>query len=390
MRALSHTQMSMYLRCPQQWKQKYVDGREEEPKPYLTLGSAVHRALEVFYDRRVAAPASLEEMEAAFDEEFDPEAFESEEEAERARADGLAMVRAFHEEHAPAFAPAFHVESTLRFELAGERVVAKLDRVDRTDDGGLRVVDYKTGKPFTLDRVEEDPQLTLYQVAAERKLGMPVESLVLYHVPSQTPLESGRRGPEEIDRLRKRVRRVAEGIRREEYEPDPGPYCEWCDFRPWCPAWADEYPENWEEEPAPPAPDRAEARRLADRYGELKARRSEIREELEEIRSKLERYFGATGERSVAGERHGVRATRWEKFDLEDDELKELLAPHGLWEGLLSPHWRAIQSLVDDEEVPPEVRERMREIARVEERWRLRAFGVEGGDAGEDGAEEET
>jgi len=37
----------------------------------------------------------------------------------------------------------------------------------------------------------------------------------------------------------------------EAFEPEPGGHGRWCDFRPLCPAFADEFPENWEEAAEP-------------------------------------------------------------------------------------------------------------------------------------------
>ncbi|MFW6010384.1 MAG: RecB family exonuclease, partial [Gemmatimonadota bacterium] len=272
MRPLSATSLKTYRRCPRQWAFRYVEGLEEEDKPFFNLGTAVHAALETFYDGRVAAPAPLEATLEAFHEAFDPAAYESPEEADRRRADGVKMVKDFHARHAPDFEPALAVEKRLNFELEGVTFRGMVDRIDKVDDDRLRIVDYKTGRSFDLDRVRTDPQLTLYQVGVERKLGMEVASLVLYHVPSQTPFEVERHPPERVEELRAAVRKAVRGIREERFEPEPGGHCRWCDFKPWCPAFADEFPENWEEEPEPPAPDAAEARELADRYGRLKVR----------------------------------------------------------------------------------------------------------------------
>lgn len=382
-RALSQTQMRTYETCPQKWKLKYVDGREEEPKWFFNLGSAVHDALEVCYRKRVAGPAPVEEMVAAFEETFDPDAYDSAEEADRYRADGLAMVRAFRERVAGEFRPALFVERRLRTEVAGEPVVAKMDRVDRVDgDEGssrLRIVDYKTGGAFTLADVEQDQQLALYQMVAERELGMQVESLVLYHVPSQTAFEVARREEEALDAVRERVRRVAGGIRREEFEPAPGDHCRWCDFQPWCPAFADRYPENWPQEPPPPAPSHDEAAELADRYGELRSQASELKSQASDVRERLEAFFEETGERAVAGERYRVRARRTVGWRFDDEELQEVLEPLGLWEEVLKPDWRREAGLLDRPDLPEELRARLREIGRRRISWRLTRQELEGG-----------
>lgn len=393
MRRLSATSLRTYLRCPQQWKLKYVDRLPEEPKPFFNLGSAVHAALEVMYDGRVASPAPLLEMIRAFEEEFDPEAYPSEEERERRRADGLRMVRDFHEEHAgEEFRPAMAVEKRISFEVDGIPFHGVVDRIDKVDDGRLRIVDYKTGGSLDLDRVRTDRQLTLYQLGVESQFGMEVEALVLYHVPTQTPFEAAAHGPGRVEEVRAEAREVARGIRDEEFEPDPGHYCRWCDFQPHCPAFADEYPENWREEGEAPVPSPQDAARLADRYGELEARKEEVESELEEVESALERYFQETGARAASGQAYRVSASRREAWRIDDDEaLREILEPEGLWDRVLVTRadWRQKAALPDDTTLPDDVRERVRELARKKVMWRLRVGEVEspedgaGGDRGD-------
>lgn len=378
MRALSQTQIKMYRRCPQQWKLKYVDGRPEEPKPFYNLGSAVHAALETFHDGRVAEPAPIEAMVAAFEEAFDPEAYPTEEERERRRADGLRMIREFHEKHAPDFRPALAIEKSVHFELDGIPLTGFIDRVDPLDDDRIRIVDYKTGRAFDIERVRTDIQLTLYQLAAEVAFGKEVATVSLYHVPTQTPFEVERHGPEQAEKLRTAAREVADGIEREAFEPTPGRHCRWCDFKPWCPASADEYPENWEEEPLPPVPTHAEAAELADRYGQLKQDESARETELSEIRSELERFFEETGERAVSGDTYRVTATRREKVRFDQDELRGVLEPRGLWERVLKPDWRAEAELYWDPSLPSEVQEALDEIVQESAGWTIRYSRREG------------
>jgi putative RecB family exonuclease len=335
---LSASSLHAYLGCPQMWKLRYVDRRPQPKRWYLNLGTAVHAALERFHSGRVAAPATVEEMLEAFEEKLDPEAYTSAEDLERARADGRQMVRDFHATHAPDFQPAARVELPIRFVFENERFRGYVDRVDKTADGGVRVVDYKTGGRLTLSRAREDDQLTIYQIGVEAELGLPVRSVALYDVRSQILLEVERHGEHRVEALRRKVRRVARAIRAGEFEPRPGRSCGWCDYKAWCPAFAHLYPENWIQEPLPPTPTHAEAAELADRYGRLKAQVRDRARELAQIKRDLHRFFADTGERAVAGEQFEVRA----------------------------------EALPVDPDVPDHVVRRMKAIGRQGVRWRIR------------------
>ena len=96
-----------------------------------------------------------------------------------------------------------------------------------------------------------------------------------------------------------------------------------------------------------------------------------LESELKEAREPLERFFGATGERTAAGDRYRVKATFCTGYRFDDEELRPLLESAGLWEKVLIPDWRAEEALLADPDVPAEIRLRMEEMADTEEGWTL-------------------
>jgi hypothetical protein len=264
------------------------------------------------------------------------------------------------------------VEQTLRFEVDGIQVMAVADRIDKLESGRVRVVDYKTGKIWTRQQVEDSPQLSLYQIAVEDQLGVEVEELQLYHVPSGTPITVPRRTEEQLEEARNRVRAVVRGVESGEFEPVRQQRCTWCDWREHCSLFADWYPENWEQEPPAPAPSHEEAKALADRFGRLKAEIKERHTELDEVRAALETFFDETGERAVSGEDYRLTAKRHVDMNFPDDEaLRAILEPAGLWEMILAPEWHRKAKLLTDVEVPEEVRAKLEELAEDKVRWRV-------------------
>lgn len=389
MRRLSQTAIRTYRTCPQQWKQIYLDGRKIPPAPPLTLGSAVHAGLEAFYRKRVSAPAPLTGVLAAFEAELDPGAFEDPGDVETARAEGRAMLERFYARHGPDFRPALDVELALRFDVEDVPMISILDHVEKTGENRLRIRDYKTGRFFGPEEAEGSDQLTLYQIAAEDRLGLEVEALSLYHVPSLTEWTVPRRTEEEVRAVRARVTGTAAAIERGEFEPRPGRHCDWCHAKPWCPAFADEFPEHWGQEPAPPAPGHAEAAAFADALGEVRELKKELDAQAEQLQDRLVAYFEATGERAVAGERYRVTASLGERFQCDDEAARAILEPAGLWEKVLAPAWHRKARLLDDPEIPPELRRQLEARGTRTRGWTLRhaarrAAEPEASDAGEE------
>lgn len=372
MRRLSQTAIRTYRTCPQQWKQIYVDRRKVPSAPALTLGSAVHKGLETFYQRRVAGPAQLAQVLEAFDAELDPAAFDDRAALERARAEGRAMLERYHTRHATDFRPALDVELALTYEVDEVPMISILDHVEKTADDRLRIRDYKTGRFFGPEQARASEQLTLYQIAAEDRLGLEVEALSLYHVPSLTEWTVPRRSAAEVAAVRSGVVATASAIERCAFEPTPGHHCSWCHARPWCPAFADEFPENWAQEPSPPTPGHAEAAAFADALGEVRELRKELETQARSLQERLVAYFEATGERAVAGDRYRVTASVGERFQCEDDDLRAILEPAGLWARVLAPAWHLKSRVLDDPAIPADLRRELEERGARSRSWTLR------------------
>jgi len=385
MRRLSQTQIRTFQACPQRWKLRYVDGLKEPPSPPLTFGSAVHSGLETFYRNRIAGPAPLDDVLASFDSELDHTAYDTPQDFERARADGHAMLQSWYSTHAANFQPALAVELALQYSVDDVPMISILDRVDVGEDGRVRITDYKTGKFFLRDKAQESQQLTLYQIAAEEKLERQVESLSLVHVPSDTEWRVLRRSPAEVESVRRLVLDTAQAIEDQAFEPRPGRQCSWCHVKPWCPAFADQYPENWPEQLDSLVSSPAEVAELADALGMALQVKKEAEERIRAAQEQLISWFDATGQRAVAGSSFRVQASRSEKAALtcNDDELRALLEPAGLWEEVLAPAYHLKTRLLQKPELPSEIRGALDE--RIESRvsWRLTPHSLGSGGEGD-------
>jgi putative RecB family exonuclease len=385
MRRLSQTQISTFQACPQRWKLRYMDGLKEPPSPPLTFGSAVHAGLETFYRNRIAAPPPLQDVLDSFDSELDRTAYGTPQDFESARADGHAMLQAWYSKHAADFQPALAVELALRYSIDDVPMISILDRVDVGDDGAVRITDYKTGKFFLRDKAQESQQLTLYQIAAEEKLERQVESLSLVHVPSDTEWRVSRRSPAEVDSVRRLVLDTAQAIEDQAFEPRPGRQCSWCHVKPWCPAFADQYPENWPEQLDSLVFSPAEIAELADGLGQAQQTKKEAEERIRSLQQKLIAWFEASGQRAAAGSSFRVQASRSEKTALtcNDDELRALLEPAGLWTEVLAPAYHLKNRLLHRPELPGDIRGALDEHSESRVSWRLTPQSLGSDDEGD-------
>lgn len=176
---LSYTSLSAYIGCPRCYYVKHVMNLPDAVGSSLRVGSAAHRALEIYckawreaetVGHRVPDIASLENIgrDALFaqvepDEPVDP--------GELAQL--LAQLRVYAEHlHDETDEPVeIERKAIINYPHAGHthRLTAKIDRIDRTPTG-IRIIDYKTGlaSKRLLEPKADDLQLGLYAMAARQ------------------------------------------------------------------------------------------------------------------------------------------------------------------------------------------------------------------------------
>ncbi len=84
-----------------------------------------------------------------------------------------------------------------------------------------------------------DPQLTMYQMAAQQVIGRDVDTLTLYHLNSLTPVTVPAHSDALEDKVRETVVDVAKAITKGDFDPKPDArgHCQWCDYVQVCPAF---------------------------------------------------------------------------------------------------------------------------------------------------------
>jgi putative RecB family exonuclease len=263
-RPLSHSSISLYQECPLKYKFKYVDKIPEKPRHFFSFGQSVHLALEYFYGVKTPTPPSLEDLLKSYREQWVKGGYRDEAQEAEYFEEGRRILTRFHDKHAKDFKLPYFVEYAFTFEVEGVPVTGRIDRVDKLEDGRLSVLDYKTGKQLATGRIDTDAQLTMYQLACEKGLGAEVGELVFYHLPTLKQHRSARRPSPLVDELKSRVVSTAEAITKEKFDPKPSEgVCKWCDFKPICPIYKDQFAGA----PSAKAAGEPEIAALVDRYG---------------------------------------------------------------------------------------------------------------------------
>jgi putative RecB family exonuclease len=211
----------------------------QEPGPALTLGNAVHHALERFFGLPPAerSEATLHKaLRAVWRQHVKPGTFASREaEAECGRS-ALAMLSLFAERFATTTVPLAREQWVSKRLNNGVEIFGKIDRIDAAPNKRLQVVDYKTGRS-TLDETDlpTDTAAQVYLTASEARAAREVTRVRIVYLAHGVEVrwEPER---EDAEAAEERLIAVTDRIRADrEFEATPGSHCSWCPFRLLCP-----------------------------------------------------------------------------------------------------------------------------------------------------------
>ena len=261
--ALSPSRALDFKTCALLYRFRVIDQLPEPPSLDAARGTVVHGVLEKLFDlpasgRTVAAAVELVEPEWRALLEADPELAALVDEGEAECADGSAGLVGLLESTRGLLDSYFALEDPRRLEPAerevlveatlpsGVRLKGFVDRLDRSPDGDLRVVDYKTGKsPHEAYEGKALFQLRFYALALWRSSGVLPRLLRLYYLRNREVIDYS---PDERDLagLERQLEALGEAIARARESGDwrhkPSKLCDWCSFQSLCPAFGNTPP----------------------------------------------------------------------------------------------------------------------------------------------------
>lgn len=231
---ISFTQLRIYLECPWKYKLFFVDRRRIPPSPQSSLGVSLHRTLEQYHRRKLE---SWEELRDAYEGEFLGSGYATPAEKDQWRKKGERILKRWHEDESSRRAESLGSEREFFYPLGRHTVRGMIDRIERTPEGQVEVIDYKTS--FGLGPNDPPPappaenlQLRFYALGAARCFALEPKLLTIHY------LAAGRRDtspydPAQEEELERLIEETADKIERQVWTPDTR-FCPRCDFRNDC------------------------------------------------------------------------------------------------------------------------------------------------------------
>jgi len=248
-RSLSPSKVSSFRDCALAFRFTAIERLPDPATIWTVKGTLVHSALEQLFwnhPRGTRSPAAAAaELDAAWTALQDDADYLSlglgPDQADAFRSDADQLVANYFLLEDPDEVTPVGIELTLEARLGDVRLRGILDRLDRTPDGELVVVDYKTGRaPAPAYEQSKLAGVQLYALLCQEVLGRRPVQVKLLHLKEPTviaaePSEQGLKGQ------RTKTLAVWSAIERacrdEDFRPKTGPLCRFCRFRDFCPAY---------------------------------------------------------------------------------------------------------------------------------------------------------
>jgi DNA helicase-2/ATP-dependent DNA helicase PcrA len=232
---LSGNAVETYSTCPLKFKLRRDWQIPGDASAAMQFGNAIHTVLKRYYDPAMPTQEmSFADVVEVFKHEFAKAVIEDPVQRQLYQEQGSKHLKAIVESRPRGSVEVIAAEAGFTFRMGKLKIVGRIDRMDRIEDNCVRVIDYKTGTPWDQKDADESLQLSIYAMGAAEMKYAPRE-LVLLNVRGNEEIVTSRTGAQ-LERARRKIEDVAEGIAAEEFSPRPGLHCRWCEFARLCPA----------------------------------------------------------------------------------------------------------------------------------------------------------
>ncbi len=384
----SHSQLSTYETCPQQYRLAYIEKIKTETEGIEAfMGSRVHDALEKLYrDLKVTKLNTLEELLNFYHQSWEKnwndmvQIIRKEYNAEDYRRLGEKCVSDYYKRYYPFDqGKTLGLEENIYFPLEEEKgywIRGFIDRLTLVDNSILEIHDYKTSNRLpSQEDAKSDRQLAFYQMGVGGKWQNIQEVKLIWHyLTFDTEIHSSRT-PEQLHQLREVTLELIRRIETDkQFFPKEGPLCNWCDYQGFCPkrkhliAVGTLPPNEYLNE---------EGVALVNQYVELKEKKRLLNEEIDAELAKIEEALYAYAQReeleAISGSDHvaKIKIETKEKYPLKGDPnrrtLDELIKKAGKWMEVSDLNPWMLARVIDRRGWPPSLVTKVKGFSTVEE-----------------------
>lgn len=233
---LSYSKIQTFQMCPLKYRFRYLYQLAEPLSHAASFGSSLHNTLNAFYQelKKSTAP-SLDRLQELYDTHWIPLGYLSSTHHHARKEEGWTILDRFYRSQGTNWVMPHYLECPFTLKLpSGLTVSGRIDRIDRLPDGTYEVIDYKTGEFKESMALHNDLQLSIYALACEQVLKLPVSKLSLHYLKENQKISTTR----DADQMEKTIgdlEEIGQTFLTSNFEATPSPFiCGICEYRLLC------------------------------------------------------------------------------------------------------------------------------------------------------------
>ncbi len=239
---VSYSQLQTFDMCPLHYKLKYILKMPGQPAPSLSFGISLHNVMKDYYQALInKEEVNQKALEAMLQERWINEGYQSKEHAESAFAHAKEVLVNYLKNNPETSRLPIALELPFQYNIKNLKILGRIDRIDRTTDGKLEIIDYKTGDKIPDEKkLKEDLQLTMYSLAATKVNDVIFNGqtpdnvlLSLYYLEKGIKLTT-MRTKEQLMEAEELILKKVEEITTSSFECRGGIFCKTCEYKMIC------------------------------------------------------------------------------------------------------------------------------------------------------------
>lgn len=359
---MSYSGLNTYQSCPLKYKYQNIDKIKAPKNIDALFGSSVHASLKFMFQKGPLYPA-IDQVIDFFRTIWEQKKLPMESDALDSSAEtvyykeGISILEKFYKSNPPWNFNVADMESWFEFDVDDPKTDEKhtvsgiMDRIDKTEDGGFEIIDYKTKRKLPSQKdIDNDLQMSIYQLGLMKKwphLSADKIKLSFYFLKHGEKISTSRT-PDQIAETKKlildTIRDISEKIKNNgEFPPSPSPLCDWCEYKQICPMWRHMYRKQNEKDKIK---NQEELNQIIGEYFRLKDQNSQNNDRLDDLKTFVYGFMDEQGVERVFNSDGYLTRTTKEKNVYDLEKVKEVLKPVGKWDEILEPDEKKIDKLL--------------------------------------------
>jgi len=379
---ISYSALETFKRCPLKFKFQYVDKIRTPKSKDALFGTLLHSALKILHEPGLIIPAE-EDILKFISDKWDPSIYSSEQESTLNFAQAIKIMKDYYAKNYPSQFTVLALETMFEvpLQVAGQQhlLTGKIDRVDKTQDGLLEVIDYKTTKKMpSQEAVDKDLQLAVYHLGVANRWPTLVKEerplkTSLYFLKHGEKLSSTRTAAnlaETKESITRDFEVIDKAFKESKFPATPNVLCDWCEFQRHCPFFKHKFKEEkifFNDQ---------DVKALIGEFTKLKNEVDERDERLSEIKTDLSKFMDQEGLERLFGDDGYITRQAIQRFKYDSETLRAILEPLGRWQEVLKVDDVKLKKVA--KELPADKRSKIEDARKLDKEYKTLALKKSG------------